>query len=131
MKKIVFKLFLISILAVFTIACESENTQDAEVKEDSTEVSDQNNDQNDEISNPNRVTMVPTPNELFDIIKELNISYDEQILNSPDNIELYTDKRAQSLILVYILLIWHLLLVLETLLPLLNISLSLRIWVIC
>ena len=97
MKKIVFKLFLISILAVFTIACESENTQDAEVKEDSTEVSDQNNDQNDEISNPNRVTMVPTPNELFDIIKELNISYDEQILNSPDNIELYTDKRAQSL----------------------------------
>jgi hypothetical protein len=41
--------------------------------------------------------MVPTPNELFDIIKEINVSYDEQVLNNPDNIDNYTDKKSQSL----------------------------------
>ena len=75
--------------------------------------------------------MVPTPNELFDIIKELNISCDEQILNSPDNIELYTDKRAQSLNFGVYTADLAFAASFGNLLPLLNISLSLRIWVIC
>ena len=77
------------------VACEEESPKsDAEPKDVDQE---SNKEQQALITNDNRVSMVPTPNELFDIIKEVNVSYDEQILNNPDNIDNYTDKKSQSL----------------------------------
>jgi len=40
---------------------------------------------------------VPTPNELFAVIKESGVLYDGSILNSPDNIEKYSSKKIQAL----------------------------------
>ena len=40
---------------------------------------------------------VPTPNELFAVIKETGVLYDGTILNSPDNIEKYSSKKIQAL----------------------------------
>jgi len=95
MKKIVLKLFIIPLLAMLIVACEEESPKsDAEPKDVDQE---SNKEQQALITNDNRVSMVPTPNELFDIIKEVNVSYDEQILNNPDNIDNYTDKKSQSL----------------------------------
>jgi len=89
MKKIVLKLFIIPLLAMLIVACVEESPKsgtDSNVKEKK-----ENN------SIDNRVSMVPTPNELFDIIKEVNITYNEQVLNSPDKKDNYTDKKTQSL----------------------------------
>ena len=93
MKKELFKLFLLSLLVAF-VACEGEPSKDdVDPKKDDTHV-----DQNPQLENDdNRVSMVPTPNELFDIIKELEISYDNQVLNDPNNIDNYTNKKVQSL----------------------------------
>ncbi len=67
MKKELFKLFLLSLLVAF-VACEGEPSKDdVDPKKDDTHV-----DQNPQLENDdNRVSMVPTPNELFDIIKEI------------------------------------------------------------
>lgn len=40
---------------------------------------------------------VPTPNELFAVIKETGVLYDGSILNSPDNSEKYSSKKMQAL----------------------------------
>jgi hypothetical protein len=40
---------------------------------------------------------VPTPNELFAVIKESGVLYDGSILNSPDNREKYSSKKIQAL----------------------------------
>ena len=40
---------------------------------------------------------VPTPNELFAVIKESGVLYDGSILNSPDNIKKYSSKKIQAL----------------------------------
>ena len=95
MKKIVLKLFIIPLLAMLIVACEEESPKSDTEPQDVDQES--NNEQQALITNDNRVSMVPTPNELFDIIKEVNVSYDEQILNNPDNIDNYTDKKSQSL----------------------------------
>ena len=95
MKKIVLKLFIIPLLAMLIVACEEESPKSDTEPQDVDQES--NKEQQALITNDNRVSMVPTPNELFDIIKEVNVSYDEQILNSPDNIDNYTDKKSQSL----------------------------------
>jgi len=94
MKKTLFKLYVLSFFVAGIIACEGETPKEgADPKDDTPEVNEQQINE----SNDNRVSMVPTPNELFDIIKEVNISYDDQVLNNPDNIENYNDKKAQSL----------------------------------
>ena len=95
MKKIVLKLFIIPLLAMLIVACEEESPKSDTEPQDVDQES--NKEQQALITNDNRVSMVPTPNELFDIIKEVNVSYDEQILNNPDNIDNYTDKKSQSL----------------------------------
>lgn len=40
---------------------------------------------------------VPTPNELFAIIKETGVEFDASILNSPDNRDKYSNKKIQAL----------------------------------
>jgi hypothetical protein len=95
MKKIVLKLFIIPLLAMLIVACEEESPKSDTDPQDVDQES--NKEQQALITNDNRVSMVPTPNELFDIIKEVNVSYDEQVLNNPDNIDNYTDKKSQSL----------------------------------
>jgi len=95
MKKIVLKLFIIPLLAMLIVACEEESPKSDTDSQDVDQES--NKEQQALITNDNRVSMVPTPNELFDIIKEVNVSYDEQVLNNPDNIDNYTDKKSQSL----------------------------------
>ena len=103
MKKIVLKLFIIPLLAMLIVACVEESSKSGtDSNEKGKEFTDKKiNDsiekQKTIITNDNRVSMVPTPNELFDIIKEVNITYNEQVLNSPDNKDNYTDKKTQSL----------------------------------
>jgi len=46
---------------------------------------------------PDMAYSVPTPNELFTIIKETGVAYDASVLNSPDNREKYTNKKNQAL----------------------------------
>ena len=40
---------------------------------------------------------VPTPNELFTLIKETNVKFDESILNDADNLSKYDSPKAQAL----------------------------------
>jgi hypothetical protein len=47
--------------------------------------------------NPDMAYSVPTPNELFAVIKETGVSYDGTILNSTENIEKYSSKKIQAL----------------------------------
>jgi len=46
---------------------------------------------------PDMAYSVPTPNELFAIIKETGVAYDGSVLNSPDNREKYSTKKIQAL----------------------------------
>ena len=46
---------------------------------------------------PDMAYSVPTPNELFAVIKETGVAYDGSILNSTDNREKYSSKKAQAL----------------------------------
>ncbi len=46
---------------------------------------------------PNMNYAVPTPNELFTIIKETGVEFDASILNSADNASSYTSKKHQAL----------------------------------
>ena len=46
---------------------------------------------------PDMAYSVPTPNELFAVIKETGVLYDGSILNSPDNREKYSSKKIQAL----------------------------------
>ncbi len=46
---------------------------------------------------PDMAYSVPTPNELFAVIKETGVLYDGTILNSPENIEKYSSKKIQAL----------------------------------
>jgi len=46
---------------------------------------------------PDMAYSVPTPNELFAVIKETGVLYDGTILNSPENIEKYSSKKNQAL----------------------------------
>jgi hypothetical protein len=46
---------------------------------------------------PDMAYSVPTPNELFAVIKETGVAYDGSILNSPDNREKYSSKKNQAL----------------------------------
>ena len=46
---------------------------------------------------PDMAYSVPTPNELFTIIKETGVAFDASILNSPDNREKYATKKNQAL----------------------------------
>ena len=85
MKKGIFNLIILSLIIIFT-SCEVEEKA-PKVNNNPPEIT-----KTDDI-----VYMVPTPNELFSIIKEINISYDNQVLNSPDNIDNYTNKKVQSL----------------------------------
>jgi len=47
--------------------------------------------------NPDMAYSVPTPNELFAVIKETGVLYDGTILNSTENIEKYSSKKNQAL----------------------------------
>ena len=47
--------------------------------------------------NPDMAYSVPTPNELFAVIKETGVLYDGTILNSTENIEKYSSKKIQAL----------------------------------
>jgi len=46
---------------------------------------------------PDMAYSVPTPNELFAVIRETGVLYDGTILNSPENIEKYSSKKNQAL----------------------------------
>ena len=46
---------------------------------------------------PDMAYSVPTPNELFAVIKETGVTYDGSILNSPDNRQKYSTKKIQAL----------------------------------
>ena len=46
---------------------------------------------------PDMAYSVPTPNELFAVIKETGVLYDGTILNAPENIEKYSSKKIQAL----------------------------------
>jgi hypothetical protein len=46
---------------------------------------------------PDMAYSVPTPNELFAVIKETGVLYDGTILNSTENIEKYSSKKNQAL----------------------------------
>jgi len=46
---------------------------------------------------PDMAYSVPTPNELFAVIRETGVLYDGTILNSPENIEKYSSKKIQAL----------------------------------
>ena len=46
---------------------------------------------------PDMAYSVPTPNELFAVIRETGVLYDGTILNSPENIEKYASKKIQAL----------------------------------
>lgn len=46
---------------------------------------------------PDMAYSVPTPNELFAVIKETGVLYDGTILNSPENLEKYSSKKIQAL----------------------------------
>ena len=46
---------------------------------------------------PDMAYSVPTPNELFAVIKETGVAYDGSVLNSTDNREKYSSKKAQAL----------------------------------
>ena len=46
---------------------------------------------------PDMAYSVPTPNELFAVIKETGVLYDGTILNAPENIEKYSSKKNQAL----------------------------------
>jgi hypothetical protein len=99
MKKEIFKFFALSLFVVVVTACEDGKTTEDKVDDDKITVIE-NIDTNVTQSNyseDNMISMVPTPNELFDIITEVNISYDDQVLSSPDNIDNYTNKKVQSL----------------------------------
>ena len=81
---------LILSLAVVTSSCEgtaTDNTDNPVTNQDTLV---------DEIGN-NVSYQVPTPNELFSIIKDVNISFDAGVLNDPANSDKYTTKKTQAL----------------------------------
>ncbi len=47
--------------------------------------------------NPDMQYKVPTPNELFTVIREAKIKYDPSVLNPIENVDKYDDKKAQGL----------------------------------
>lgn len=101
MKKNILKWGFVGVLSVALISCggkeeNNENTNDHNVNADSLAGLDSLEDQGPFID-PNVSYSVPTPNELFTIIKETGVAFDPSILNSTENAGNYTNKKIQAL----------------------------------
>ncbi len=89
---------------VFTTSC-SETTSEKEIKEhlesdknEEVEISlEEGIDVNELEISSNINYKVPTPNELFSLIKETNLQFDASLLNSVDNLSKYTNPKSQAL----------------------------------
>ena len=99
MRKNIFNWGLIGLVSIAFTSCgggeetdhnEVVNTNDTVAQEDTSEVIGPELDRDVAYA-------VPTPNELFTIIKETGVEFDPAILNSPDNADKYTSKTSQAL----------------------------------
>ena len=50
-----------------------------------------------EVANHNMYYSVPTPNELFNVLKSLNMPFNASLMNDPANLENYTESMSQAL----------------------------------
>lgn len=79
-------------------SCEEELTPDNQIVNDKVEENVEDTTVLDsQILDEDMAYSVPTPNELFAVIKESGVLYDGSILNSPDNREKYSSKKNQAL----------------------------------
>lgn len=88
--------------ALVTASCTEENTakEVKEVKEIEKEISHEDSEGIDVNSldiNPDMEYKVPTPNELFTVIKETDIKFDASVLNNINNLSKYDNQKSQAL----------------------------------
>lgn len=101
MKKKILKWTFVSTLATVLVGCGEETKKvedgiDKVVVVDSVAEVDTMEFQGPELD-PEITYSVPTPNELFTIIKETGVAFEPSILNSTDNASDYTNKKIQAL----------------------------------
>ena len=93
MKNLIYKLFTITI-ALFLASCSS-NTEEAVVNEAVSETIQEES--NDESAADNLFYQVPTPNELFAVLKNSNVAYNRENLSDVSNASNYLTKASKAL----------------------------------
>lgn len=101
-KKKLNKLALIMLGGTLIVtSCTEEGTTPKvkETKEVETTVTEESTgiDVNSLDLNPDMEYKVPTPNELFEVLKEANIQFDASVLNNIDNLSKYDNQKSQAL----------------------------------
>jgi hypothetical protein len=93
MKTLYSNIFLISI--IFTISsCSSNDNDQKELVNDTDQLVEQ---VSNESSDDNIFYQVPTPNELFAVLKNANVTYNKECLNDVANSEKYITKASKAL----------------------------------
>lgn len=89
--------------ALFTVGCSEEDPKNEEIKvvteieKEVTQEEPEGLDVNDLEIDPNVDYKVPTPNDLFTVIKETNIKFSPSVLNSVNNLSRYENQKSQAL----------------------------------
>lgn len=98
--KIIASLMLGSALVTTSCSEEKPSHEVKEVKEVEKEVTEENTEGIDVSAleiDPNIDYKVPTPNELFTVIKETDIQFDASVLNNINNLSKYENQKSQAL----------------------------------
>jgi len=96
MKTKLWKPMLLGVLAtgVALTSCEEEPKEPTHPNTNQN-VADTNTVNND--YNPNVQYAVPTPNELFNVLKIMDMPFNPELMNDPENVDLYTESVSQAL----------------------------------
>jgi len=97
-----FSKFMSLILCLVILACNNENKEPNNQENNDVDTTQVVNVEIDEINtnlilDTNINYQVPTPNELFSIIKDLEVTFDASLLNSTENDDKYTNGLLQAL----------------------------------
>lgn len=97
MKTKLWKPIMLGIMAtgVALTSCEGEPEEQPNHPNTPNTVNDTNT--VDSNYDPDMSYSVPTPNELFNVLKILNMPFNAALMNNPDNVENYTDPMSQAL----------------------------------
>lgn len=101
MKKVFKQIAMLTVVSSVALLSGCGGNEDPSNDEHSTKVVEDDSTDVEEVQHmdidPEMTYSVPTPNELFAIIKETGVAFDQSILNDPEKADNYTSKKLQAL----------------------------------
>lgn len=92
MQKITIKLLALLTIASFLYACGGEEPTEEQIEEPVEEVSEENMEMTEEVA-----YVLPSPLQIAQLFKNAGLTYIGDVANSPDNVENFSEKKAQKL----------------------------------